>query len=149
MPTSLLPLGVLLKIKILLTARFWSWVLPVTLQNPINIFRLLASWWRELGERKRNEKKTYVGRGNSPNINKGKGDTLAQKSLESPPPRSYEKKILMGIWRVIGSTRLRGLTALLSQCTSFSLIDVGRVFSAYVVFSFLFFPSTRAAEWKH
>eukprot|EP00983_Pelagomonas_calceolata_P042677 1138602-Pelagomonas_calceolata.AAC.2 len=34
----------------------------------------------------------------------------------------------------------RGLTALLSQCVSSSLIDVGRVSSAYVVFSFLFLP---------
>eukprot|EP00983_Pelagomonas_calceolata_P127419 1161401-Pelagomonas_calceolata.AAC.19 len=33
----------------------------------------------------------------------------------------------------------RGVTALLSQCVSFSLIDVGRVSSAYIVF--LFFPS--------
>eukprot|EP00983_Pelagomonas_calceolata_P011087 357572-Pelagomonas_calceolata.AAC.4 len=28
--------------------------------------------------------------------------TLAQKSRQSPPPRSYKKKTLMGIWRVIG-----------------------------------------------
>eukprot|EP00983_Pelagomonas_calceolata_P084146 1156303-Pelagomonas_calceolata.AAC.4 len=34
----------------------------------------------------RKEKKNYVGRGNSPYINLGKGDTLAQKSRESPPP---------------------------------------------------------------
>eukprot|EP00983_Pelagomonas_calceolata_P044694 1139414-Pelagomonas_calceolata.AAC.1 len=33
----------------------------------------------------------------------------------------------------------RRLTALLSQCVSFSLIDVGRVSSAYVVFLFLSF----------
>eukprot|EP00983_Pelagomonas_calceolata_P050168 1141837-Pelagomonas_calceolata.AAC.1 len=58
-----------------------------------------------------NEKQNYVGRGNSPYINKGKGDTLAQKSLESPPPRSYKKRILMGFWRVIGSTRLHNLAA--------------------------------------
>eukprot|EP00983_Pelagomonas_calceolata_P014955 474993-Pelagomonas_calceolata.AAC.1 len=39
------------------------------------------------------------------------GDTLAQKSLESPPLRSYNKKILMGIWRVIGITQLHNLAA--------------------------------------
>eukprot|EP00983_Pelagomonas_calceolata_P065141 1148457-Pelagomonas_calceolata.AAC.1 len=33
----------------------------------------------------------------------------------------------------------RGLTALLSQCVSFSSIGVGRVSSVYVVFLFLFF----------
>eukprot|EP00983_Pelagomonas_calceolata_P011856 380684-Pelagomonas_calceolata.AAC.1 len=38
------------------------------------------------------EKKNYVGRGNSPYINQKKGDTLAQKSRESPPPQSYKKK---------------------------------------------------------
>eukprot|EP00983_Pelagomonas_calceolata_P036922 1134947-Pelagomonas_calceolata.AAC.1 len=32
-------------------------------------------------------KKNYVGRGNSPYTNKGKGDTLAQRSRESSPPR--------------------------------------------------------------
>eukprot|EP00983_Pelagomonas_calceolata_P071663 1151356-Pelagomonas_calceolata.AAC.3 len=38
----------------------------------------------------RKEKKNYVGRGNSPYINQGKEDTLAEKSFESPPPqRSY------------------------------------------------------------
>eukprot|EP00983_Pelagomonas_calceolata_P054230 1143623-Pelagomonas_calceolata.AAC.2 len=41
----------------------------------------------------------------------GKGDTLAQKSRESPPPRSYKKKTLMGIWRVIGSTQLHNQAA--------------------------------------
>eukprot|EP00983_Pelagomonas_calceolata_P004724 155249-Pelagomonas_calceolata.AAC.1 len=30
--------------------------------------------------------------GNSPYINLGKGDTLAQKRLESPPPRSYKRR---------------------------------------------------------
>eukprot|EP00983_Pelagomonas_calceolata_P061174 1146715-Pelagomonas_calceolata.AAC.1 len=38
------------------------------------------------------EKKNYVGRGNSPYINQGKGDTLAQKSRESPPPQSYKEE---------------------------------------------------------
>eukprot|EP00983_Pelagomonas_calceolata_P013155 420290-Pelagomonas_calceolata.AAC.2 len=33
------------------------------------------------------EKKYYVGRGGSPYINQGKGNALAQKSRESPPPR--------------------------------------------------------------
>eukprot|EP00983_Pelagomonas_calceolata_P089170 1157285-Pelagomonas_calceolata.AAC.5 len=36
----------------------------------------------------RKKKKNHVGRGNSPYINKGKGDTLTQKSLETPPPQS-------------------------------------------------------------
>eukprot|EP00983_Pelagomonas_calceolata_P040982 1137844-Pelagomonas_calceolata.AAC.1 len=58
---------------------------------------------------KEKEKKNNVGRGNSPYINEGKGDTLAQKSRGSPPPRSYKKKIIMGIWRVTGSTRLHDL----------------------------------------
>eukprot|EP00983_Pelagomonas_calceolata_P067773 1149616-Pelagomonas_calceolata.AAC.2 len=40
----------------------------------------LSSWARS-GK----EKKNYVGRGNSPYIKSGKGDTLAQKSRESPP----------------------------------------------------------------
>eukprot|EP00983_Pelagomonas_calceolata_P046297 1140095-Pelagomonas_calceolata.AAC.4 len=60
---------------------------------------------------KKEGKEIYVGRGNSPYINQGKGDTLAQKSRESPSPRSYKKKTLMGIWRVIGSTRLHNLAA--------------------------------------
>eukprot|EP00983_Pelagomonas_calceolata_P001582 53083-Pelagomonas_calceolata.AAC.1 len=41
---------------------------------------------------------------------KGKGDTLAQESLESPPPQSYKKKIIMGppsgIWWVIQYSKL-------------------------------------------
>eukprot|EP00983_Pelagomonas_calceolata_P035282 1103477-Pelagomonas_calceolata.AAC.1 len=41
-----------------------------------------------------------------------KGDTLAQKSRESPPPQRHEVKILMGIWRGTGSTRLRNLAVL-------------------------------------
>eukprot|EP00983_Pelagomonas_calceolata_P070671 1150872-Pelagomonas_calceolata.AAC.3 len=36
---------------------------------------------------------------------------LAQKSRESPPPRSYKKNVLMGIWRVIRSTQLHNLAA--------------------------------------
>eukprot|EP00983_Pelagomonas_calceolata_P036838 1134675-Pelagomonas_calceolata.AAC.2 len=55
-------------IIILLTARFWSWMLSVTLQIPISSLCFVALWWR-------------------------------------------------------------GLTALLSQCASFSLIGVGRVSS--------------------
>eukprot|EP00983_Pelagomonas_calceolata_P088061 1157111-Pelagomonas_calceolata.AAC.1 len=54
---------------------------------------------------------TVLGTGNSPYINQGKGDILAQKSRESPPPQSYKKKILIGIWRFIGSTRLHNLAA--------------------------------------
>eukprot|EP00983_Pelagomonas_calceolata_P075819 1153164-Pelagomonas_calceolata.AAC.1 len=38
-----------------------------------------------------------------------KGDTLAQKSREPPPPQSYQEQKLMGIWRVTGSTRLQNL----------------------------------------
>eukprot|EP00983_Pelagomonas_calceolata_P016642 524733-Pelagomonas_calceolata.AAC.1 len=60
---------------------------------------------------RKKEKKTYVGRGNSPYINLKKGDALAQKSLESPSPWSYKKKTLMGIWRIIESTRLHNLAA--------------------------------------
>eukprot|EP00983_Pelagomonas_calceolata_P064085 1147974-Pelagomonas_calceolata.AAC.4 len=59
----------------------------------------------------RKKTKNYVDRGSSPYINYRKEDTLAKKSLESPPPRSYKKKILLGIWRVIGSTRLHNLAA--------------------------------------
>eukprot|EP00983_Pelagomonas_calceolata_P107985 1159404-Pelagomonas_calceolata.AAC.12 len=51
------------------------------------------------------------GRGKSPYINKGKGDTLAQKSRESPPPQSYKKNTLMGIWRVTGSIWIQNLPA--------------------------------------
>eukprot|EP00983_Pelagomonas_calceolata_P062710 1147402-Pelagomonas_calceolata.AAC.1 len=36
----LLTLGVLLKARILLAARLWSWVLPITLQIPIRVFFL-------------------------------------------------------------------------------------------------------------
>eukprot|EP00967_Tisochrysis_lutea_P105795 scaffold161545_cov15-Tisochrysis_lutea.AAC.1 len=39
----------------------------------------------------------------------------------------------------------RGLTALLSQCVSFSLIDVGRVSSAYAILFFSFFFDDIAA----
>eukprot|EP00983_Pelagomonas_calceolata_P043685 1138996-Pelagomonas_calceolata.AAC.2 len=38
------------------------------------------------------ERETYVDRGNSPYITKGKGNTLAQKSHEPPPPQSYKTK---------------------------------------------------------
>eukprot|EP00983_Pelagomonas_calceolata_P006052 200856-Pelagomonas_calceolata.AAC.1 len=55
------------------------------------------------------EKKNCVGSGNSLTSIKEKGDTLAQKSPESPPPRSYKKKILVGTWRVRGSARLLDL----------------------------------------
>eukprot|EP00983_Pelagomonas_calceolata_P127711 1161437-Pelagomonas_calceolata.AAC.5 len=72
-------------ILILLTARFWSRVLPVTLQISISIFYYTALWWR-------------------------------------------------------------GLTALLSQCVSFSLIDVGRVSSAYIVFLFFHHLSRASAQ---
>eukprot|EP00983_Pelagomonas_calceolata_P038534 1136819-Pelagomonas_calceolata.AAC.3 len=57
------------------------------------------------------EKKKYIGRRVSPYISSGKGDTLAQKSRESPSPRSCKKKALMGIWRVFGITRLQNLAA--------------------------------------
>eukprot|EP00983_Pelagomonas_calceolata_P061557 1146873-Pelagomonas_calceolata.AAC.1 len=54
-------------------------------------------------ERKRKEKKNYVGRGNSPYINQGKGDTLAQKSLEPPPSTKLQKEEsngdLEGYWK--------------------------------------------------
>eukprot|EP00983_Pelagomonas_calceolata_P042040 1138316-Pelagomonas_calceolata.AAC.1 len=36
------------------------------------------------------EKEDFGGRGNSPNINSEKGDTLAQKGRDSPPPQSYK-----------------------------------------------------------
>eukprot|EP00983_Pelagomonas_calceolata_P011725 377843-Pelagomonas_calceolata.AAC.1 len=38
------------------------------------------------------ETKNYIGRGSSPYINSGKGDALAQKSCESPPPRRLQKE---------------------------------------------------------
>eukprot|EP00983_Pelagomonas_calceolata_P008116 263541-Pelagomonas_calceolata.AAC.3 len=41
---------------------------------------------RQCNEREKN----YIGRGNSPYMNEGKGHTLAQKSCESPPPQSYK-----------------------------------------------------------
>eukprot|EP00983_Pelagomonas_calceolata_P046377 1140131-Pelagomonas_calceolata.AAC.3 len=47
-PTSLLPLGVLLKTITLLTARFWSQVLLPTLQIPIITLYFAALWWRGL-----------------------------------------------------------------------------------------------------
>eukprot|EP00983_Pelagomonas_calceolata_P090620 1157443-Pelagomonas_calceolata.AAC.7 len=40
--------------------------------------------------RRKREKKSYVGRGNVPYNNQGKGDTLDQKSHKSPPPQSYK-----------------------------------------------------------
>eukprot|EP00983_Pelagomonas_calceolata_P060470 1146372-Pelagomonas_calceolata.AAC.8 len=52
-------------------------------------------------------------------------DTLAQKSLQSPPPRNYTKKIMMGIWRVIGSTRLHNL----ATRSILVGIDVGKILS--------------------
>eukprot|EP00983_Pelagomonas_calceolata_P018246 571689-Pelagomonas_calceolata.AAC.1 len=49
------------------------------------------------------KKKYYVGRGNYPCINnlliiplKGKGDTLAQRSRDSPPPQSYKPESANG-----------------------------------------------------
>eukprot|EP00983_Pelagomonas_calceolata_P006297 208488-Pelagomonas_calceolata.AAC.2 len=63
-------------------------------------------------------KENYVGRGNSPYINQGKGDTLARKSGESPPPqrcancghhRATKQKVLMGIRTAAGSSRLQNL----------------------------------------
>eukprot|EP00983_Pelagomonas_calceolata_P057320 1145025-Pelagomonas_calceolata.AAC.1 len=56
----------------------------------------------------RKKKTNYKDRENSP-YNLGKGETLAQKSGESPPPRFYKKRMLMGIWRVTGSTRTQNL----------------------------------------
>eukprot|EP00983_Pelagomonas_calceolata_P132157 1161840-Pelagomonas_calceolata.AAC.20 len=49
------------------------------------------------------EENNGVGRGASLYINLGKGDTLAQKSRESPPPHSYRRKRacrdLEGCWK--------------------------------------------------
>eukprot|EP00983_Pelagomonas_calceolata_P121411 1160798-Pelagomonas_calceolata.AAC.7 len=49
------------------------------------------------------EQKVDLGRGNSPYINQGKGDTLAQKSHEPPPPQRYKEEKangdLEGYWR--------------------------------------------------
>eukprot|EP00983_Pelagomonas_calceolata_P124081 1161071-Pelagomonas_calceolata.AAC.4 len=52
-------------------------------------------------------KKSYAGSGNSPYINER--DTLAQKSLKSPPLPKQEKDGLVGIWRVASSTRIQNL----------------------------------------
>eukprot|EP00983_Pelagomonas_calceolata_P075422 1153006-Pelagomonas_calceolata.AAC.5 len=49
-------------------------------------------------------------------------------SNNSPDP--LENLIFVASW-------WRGFKALLSQCVPFSLIDIGRVYSAYVVFLFL------------
>eukprot|EP00983_Pelagomonas_calceolata_P078124 1154161-Pelagomonas_calceolata.AAC.4 len=60
--------------------------------------------WQE-----KKEKKNYVGRETLPTSIKEKeplGDTLAQKSRESPPPQVLRRKRLMWIWRVTRSTRL-------------------------------------------
>eukprot|EP00983_Pelagomonas_calceolata_P010676 345612-Pelagomonas_calceolata.AAC.1 len=46
-----------------------------------------------MGRKEKKGKKNYVGRGNSPYINQGKRDTLAQKSRESPPPPRWIKII--------------------------------------------------------
>eukprot|EP00983_Pelagomonas_calceolata_P015809 501139-Pelagomonas_calceolata.AAC.8 len=45
----------------------------------------LEGCWKQPAPRKK--KKNYVSRGNSPYINQGKGDALAQKSLD-PAPRT-------------------------------------------------------------
>eukprot|EP00983_Pelagomonas_calceolata_P069178 1150279-Pelagomonas_calceolata.AAC.3 len=47
--------------------------------------------------------------GTLPTSIKEKGDTLAQKSRDSPPPPRW-KKILVGIW-VIGGTRPQNMAA--------------------------------------
>eukprot|EP00983_Pelagomonas_calceolata_P118074 1160469-Pelagomonas_calceolata.AAC.6 len=39
-----------------------------------------------------------------------KGGTLTQKGRESPPPQSCKTEVLMGIWKVTGSTWLQNLT---------------------------------------
>eukprot|EP00983_Pelagomonas_calceolata_P052297 1142788-Pelagomonas_calceolata.AAC.2 len=53
----------------------------------------------------------YLAEETLPTLTKEKGDTLAQKSRKSPPPRSYKKKTLVGIWRVTGSAWLHNLAA--------------------------------------
>eukprot|EP00983_Pelagomonas_calceolata_P037299 1136276-Pelagomonas_calceolata.AAC.5 len=52
---------------------------------------------------------TYVGKGNSPYINEGKGVILAQKSHKSPPPQSLRQKALVEICMVTGITGLQNL----------------------------------------
>eukprot|EP00983_Pelagomonas_calceolata_P017698 556432-Pelagomonas_calceolata.AAC.2 len=49
-----------------------------------------VGYWHHRTRKKRKKKKNYKGGGNPLYINSGKGDTLAQKSRESPPTQSYK-----------------------------------------------------------
>eukprot|EP00983_Pelagomonas_calceolata_P042860 1138685-Pelagomonas_calceolata.AAC.1 len=75
--------------KILLTARFWSRVLPVTLQIPI---RIPGEFPLEKRKRK-NYVLRLVGSENTPCINKGKGDILAQRAASLPHRRVRGKLV--------------------------------------------------------
>eukprot|EP00983_Pelagomonas_calceolata_P050062 1141788-Pelagomonas_calceolata.AAC.1 len=58
---------------------------------------------------------------------------VMESGASDNPPNPYLDLIFVASW-------WRGPTALLSRCVSFSLIDVGRVSSAYVVFLFFSIP---------
>eukprot|EP00983_Pelagomonas_calceolata_P056054 1144425-Pelagomonas_calceolata.AAC.1 len=75
-----------------------AWCLLVCIPLNVEIRHLRAIWLMlsvsphngQQAEKKK-KKKNYADRGNSPYINQGKGDTLAQKSRESPPPPRRKK----------------------------------------------------------
>eukprot|EP00983_Pelagomonas_calceolata_P067674 1149563-Pelagomonas_calceolata.AAC.4 len=58
--------------------------------------------------RQEQKRKNYAGRGNSTYINLGKGDTLAQKSCESPSPQSFKTESAHGDLEVCGYTEQNG-----------------------------------------
>eukprot|EP00983_Pelagomonas_calceolata_P059210 1145827-Pelagomonas_calceolata.AAC.2 len=89
MPTNLLPLDVQLKTKVLLTARFWSRVPPVTLQISIN---------------KEKKKKTSRQRKLSQHELR-KERHIGSKSRESPSPEDERGVNVdqMGFWQHVAS----------------------------------------------
>eukprot|EP00983_Pelagomonas_calceolata_P060263 1146296-Pelagomonas_calceolata.AAC.1 len=66
-------------------AGLWSELLEVTYTEPGAAEKVVKILQKK-------KKRNYVARGNSPYINSGKGDTLAQKSREPPPPQSYKEE---------------------------------------------------------
>eukprot|EP00983_Pelagomonas_calceolata_P002673 88728-Pelagomonas_calceolata.AAC.1 len=65
--------------------------------------------------------------------------TGSEPVASSNPPDPHEHFYFTALW-------WRGLTALLSQCVSFPLIDVGRDPSAYAVFSSCPYLESRAGH---
>eukprot|EP00983_Pelagomonas_calceolata_P119987 1160657-Pelagomonas_calceolata.AAC.7 len=66
---------------------------------------------------------------------------VMEPGASNNPPDSHYNLLFVASW-------WRGLKTLLSQCVPFSLIDVGRVSSADVYFSFLFLGEGLLGAWQ-